>query len=57
MGKEEQQAGELDPLAMIRQRTNKSKHSDFFMKLHHLKEKIDLFNDVFIGEEVVESTS
>jgi len=34
------------------ERESKAKHSDFFVKLHHLKEKIALMNDVFIGEEV-----
>lgn len=30
---------------------NHKKHSDFFMKLHGLKEKIDLFNEVFKKDE------
>lgn len=34
------------------ERENKAKHSDFFVKLHHLKEKIDLMNDVHLREEV-----
>jgi hypothetical protein len=29
------------------ERLNNKKHSDFFLKLHNLKEKIDLFNEVF----------
>lgn len=54
--REQENHGELDTLAMIKQRGHKAKRSDFFMKLHHLKEKIDLFNDVFIGEEIVETS-
>jgi hypothetical protein len=28
-------------------RQNKSKHSDFFFKLHELKERIQVYNEVF----------
>jgi hypothetical protein len=31
----------------FQERLSNKKHSDFFLKLHNLKEKIDLFNEVF----------
>ena len=31
----------------VRRKQENKKHSDFFMRLHGLKEKIDLFNEVF----------
>ncbi len=33
--------------AAIEFRTQKSKHTDFFFKLHDLKERIEVFNKIF----------
>ena len=32
-------------------RTNRQKHTDFFFKLHDLKERIEVFNTIFTSKQ------